>query len=320
MSELRAAVLGSGTMGGQIALVLALAGAETVLWGRRPEALEAAGRAIAVSANWMVEAGLVGEADADAGIARVRRSSDMTEAVAGAGFIIEAVAEDVALKQDILVRAEQLASSEALLSSTTSGISATSLQERLRRPERFAVAHFAQPAHLMRLVEVVAGAATSSETVAAVSAILERSGKLPVLAPDVPGFLWARIQHAILREFVSLVDKGLVTPEACDLVLKEGYAVRLPAMGSFEHADLAGLDLMGSKASAAIWADLSTESHPGNTSVGRLLAEGKAGMRAGAGFYDWSKRDPVAFRRNRDEEIVRRVMLQRGARVVPSDE
>ncbi|QDZ11655.1 3-hydroxyacyl-CoA dehydrogenase family protein [Devosia ginsengisoli] len=320
MSELRAAVLGSGTMGGQIALVLALGGADTVLWGRRPEALDAAGQTIEAAANWMVEAGLLDQPGADAGIARIRRSSDMADAVDGAGFVIEAVAEDAALKQAILLQAEQFALPETLLSSTTSGISATILQERLQHPERFAVAHFAQPAHLMRLVEVVAGDATSTETVAAVSAILERSGKLPVLAPNVPGFLWARIQHAILREFVSLVDRGLVTPEACDLVLKEGYAVRLPAMGSFEHADLAGLDLMASRASAAVWADLSTESQPGNTSVGRLLAEGKAGMRAGAGFYDWSKRNADAFRRNRDEEIVRRVLIQRGARVVPAGE
>jgi 3-hydroxybutyryl-CoA dehydrogenase len=94
-------------------------------------------------------------------------------------------------------------------------------------------------------------------------------------------------------------------------VLKYGYAHRLPAMGSFEHADLAGLDLMGDVAHD-VWPDLSNEQDPDATLVGRLRAEGKLGMKSGAGFYDWTERDADAFRAGRDREIVRRLKILAG--------
>ena len=159
------------------------------------------------------------------------------------------------------------------------------------------------------------GAASSEQAIQTTIGVLQATGKTPVLCPDIPGFLWARIQHAVLREFASLVGKGLVTPEACDTILKVGYASRLPAMGAFEHADLAGLDLINSDAAKAVWADLSNVSDPGETPVGALFEQGKLGMKSGEGFYNWRDRDPEAFKADRDAEIVRRVKINRGGRV-----
>ncbi|MCR9136180.1 MAG: 3-hydroxyacyl-CoA dehydrogenase family protein [Alphaproteobacteria bacterium] len=312
----RCTVLGNGTMGAQIALSLALGGAQTVLWGRRPESLDPSLARVSDAFDFLVDAGLA-KADAKPTVlARISTSSDLASAVQGAAFVIEAVAEDISIKQTILKAAEKAVAGTTMLSSTTSALSATDIQSALERPEMFCVAHYAQPAHLVRLVEIVPGARTDEATTDATTQLMADTDKTPVLCPDIPGFLWARIQHAVLREFATLVGKGLVTPEACDTILKQGYASRLPAMGAFEHADLAGLDLLNGEAAKAVWADLSNVTSPAETPVGAIHAQGNTGMRSGKGFYDWTTdRDPDEFKRQRDEEIVRRVKIQKGAKV-----
>lgn len=302
-------------MGAQIALALALGGASVTLWGRRPGSLNPALNRCVEGFDFLAEQGLIDASRRDTTLAHIQTHPDLEIAVAEKGFVIEAVAEDLASKHDVLSRAEVFAEDDAILSSTTSALSASDIQAGLKRPENFCIAHYAQPAHLVELVEVVPGANTAEEATARTTQLLADTGKTPVLCPDVPGFLWARIQHAVLREFASLVGKGLVTPQACDTILKVGYASRLPAMGAFEHADLAGLDLINSDAAKAVWADLSNVADPADTPVGALLAEGKLGMKSGKGFYDWTARDPDDFKKRRDEEIVRRVKINRGAEV-----
>lgn len=310
------AVLGAGTMGAQIALSLALGGATVTLWGRREAGLTEARQRAAAAFDALAAEGLADPASRGAVLARITTEDDISAAVAEARFVLEAVAEDLDAKRDVLTRAETACPPDAVLSSTTSALSPTALQTSLARPGRFCVAHYAQPAHLVKLVEVVPGDRTNAETTAFVTALLNDTGKTPVLCPDVPGFLWARIQHAILREFADLVGRGLVSPEACDTIMKQGLAARLPAMGPFEHADLAGLDLINSPGARAVWADLSNVADPADTPVGALFAEGHTGMRSGKGFYDWTVRDAEAFKRDRDAEIVRRIKIQAGGDVV----
>ena len=311
----RCTVLATGTMGAQIALSLAIGGAEVRLWGRRAITLPDALTRCEQGFDTLTEHGLAEAGDRKKVLASITTHPELAESVAGSGFIIEAAIEDLQIKQDLLKRAEAVAASEAILSSTTSGISATRLQSALVRPQNFCIAHYAQPAHLVELVEVVPGTDTSESATAETTRILKETGKIPVLCPDIPGFLWARIQHAILREFATLIGKGLVTPEACDTILKVGYASRLPAMGAFEHADLAGLDLINSPASRAVWSDLSRVSDPDETPVGSLHSVGKLGMKSGEGFYDWNERDPAEFLVRRDEEIIRRIKINRGGEV-----
>lgn len=309
------AVLGSGTMGAQIALSLALGGRSVRLWGRRAKALPEALERVATAFDFLVASGLADKEKRASVLALVSIQVDLADAISGAGFVIEAVAEELETKRALLARAEGLAGKDAILSSTTSALSASALQAGLERSENFCVAHYAQPAHLVALVEVVPGNNTSPATTQSVTNLLAQTGKTPVLCPDIPGFLWARIQHAVLREFASLVGQGLVTPEACDTILKQGYAARLPAMGAFEHADLAGLDLMNGAAAKAVWADLSNVTDPAQTPVGDLFQSGRLGMKSGEGFYDWKLRDIDDFKQQRDEEIVRRVKIQKGAKV-----
>ena len=313
--EFNAAVLGTGTMGAQIALSLAMGGACVALWGRRDAAFPDAMDRIAAAWNFLVAEGLAKKDEERGVLERLQCIGDIDSAVEGADFVIEAIVEDLESKKSLLNRAQSASPENALLSSTTSAIRASDLQAGIGRPEMFCVAHFAQPAHIVGLVEVVPGDQTKRATTEAVSGILESIGKVPVLCPDIPGFLWARIQHAVLREFASLVGRGLTTPEACDKILKLGYAARLPAMGAFEHADLAGLDLLNGEAAKAVWADLSNVSDPADTPVGTLFKSGFRGMSSGQGFYDWSIRDADAFKEERDREIVRRTKILAGADV-----
>lgn len=306
---MRAAVLGSGVMGPQIALSLALGGVSVKLWARRPESLTSAINAIADAQNFLVSHGLA-ETTANP-LSLITEARRVADAVADADFILEAISEDLEAKQKLLATAEQSTAADAVLSSTTSAISPSKLQQGLARPENFCVAHYAQPAQLVELVEVVPGRLTSDAATDFTIDLLTSTGKRPVLCPDIPGFLWARIQHAVLREFASLVGQGMTTPEACDTVLKAGYGARLPAMGAFEHADLAGLDLLNGEAAKSVWRDLSNVSDPADTPVGELFARGHTGMKSGYGFYDWNRRDPNRFREERDKEIVRRIRINR---------
>ncbi|SFU14712.1 3-hydroxybutyryl-CoA dehydrogenase [Pseudovibrio denitrificans] len=312
----KCAVIGAGTMGTHIAFSLALGGAEVAVWDRPEADLADSAKRAEQAFDFVVSEGLAKAENKEAVLKRISFTNDMKEAAGPAGFIIEAVLEDIGIKQAVLKQAEEFCSEDAILSSTTSALSATSIQAALNKPSRFCIAHYAQPAYLVKLVEVVPGEQTSEAVTEAVTQLLNDTDKTPVLCPDIPGFLWARIQHAVLREFVCLVDKGLVTPEACDTILKQGYASRLPAMGAFEHADLAGLDLISGDAAQAVWKDLYNVSDPHETSIGKLLKEGHTGMRSGQGFYNWKDRDPDQFKSNRDAEIVRRVKIQAGAKVM----
>ncbi|GHG59101.1 3-hydroxybutyryl-CoA dehydrogenase [Sinomonas cellulolyticus] len=311
LSDRPLAVLGGGTMGSQIAVVLAFSGQDVRLWVRDAAKIDATRRRVDLVMAQLVDNGLCSPTDTEAAAGRLSIRTSLSEAVADAGFVIEAIAEDLAAKQDVLRLAETVCDPTTVLSSTTSALNASEIGAALENPGRFVIAHFAQPAHLVDVVEVVAGASTSEQTVDAVNGLLAGLGKRPVRCPDIPGFLWARIQHAILREFVSLVEQGHATPADCDLILKAGLASRLPAMGSFEHADLAGLDLISGPAAQAVWADLSNASNPADTLIGKLVLEGRLGMKTGEGFYDWTIRDPDEFKRTRDEEIVRRSQINR---------
>jgi len=129
---------------------------------------------------------------------------------------------------------------------------------------------------------------------------------------EIPGFLWNRLQFALLREALALVRDGVASVEDIEAILKYGYGARLPAMGPFEHADLVGFDLMCT-VGAAIWPTLDCSTDPSQGIVGQMMRAGDLGMKTGRGFYDWTSRDPVEFSRQRDLEVVRRVKALRSS-------
>lgn len=309
------AVVGTGAMGSGIALDFALHGLRVNLVGRTAQSLERGRRAIEAALETVVAEGLVSAAAAEAALGRINPTTDRDGAVGDAQYLVEAVPEDLYLKRELFVELDRAAPLDAVLTSTTSGLSPTAIAAGMSRPERFVVTHYAQPAHLMMVVEVVPGERTAPATVELACEILRRTGHLPVVCRDVPGFIWSRLQMAILRECVALVRRGVAKPEDIETVLKFGYAHRLPAMGPFEHADLAGLDLIAAVA-GNVWPDLDCATDPQAGPIGQLVGEGRLGMKSGRGFYDWTERDPEEFRRERDREVIRRLKILRGGRVI----
>lgn len=221
-----AVVIGTGAMGPEIAVALAAAGHRVTLAGRSGAgAREAAARAAALGGD----AAAIGAAGIEAG------------AFAGAGLVVETIAEDLGAKRDLLRRVEPWLSGDAVVASNTSSLRIADLAEAMARPQRLAGLHFLKPAHLTRVVEVVAGPATDEATMAALRDVAARMGKAPLVSADVPGFIWNRIQFAVLRECLHMLEAGVADAAAIDAAMSDGLAPRWMAAGPLATADLGGL-------------------------------------------------------------------------------
>ncbi|HVS10379.1 MAG TPA: 3-hydroxyacyl-CoA dehydrogenase family protein, partial [Planctomycetota bacterium] len=235
----KVAVAGAGLMGAQIGAEYALAGHDVVLITRSPESAKAAlGRAHAAIRGLMAH-GLVAVARGEAALPRLRTSTDLMAACADRDVIIESVAEDLGAKADVLDAAARSAPGASLCSNTSS-IPIGTLGVAARAPERTLGTHYANPAILMPAVEVIPGARTERRHVETIVGLLRDMGKEPILAPDVPGFLWNRLQFALLREAARLVTEHGVSPEDVDAAVKRGIGRRWSLIGPFETMALGG--------------------------------------------------------------------------------
>ena len=265
------AVVGAGTMGAGIARVFADAGAAVRLNARREASLDAAR-----------------ERAGDA----VRMTTDLDEALAGAGLVVETIVEEVEPKRAVLARAEEIAAPDAILATNTSSLSLAEVGRDLKHPERFAGLHFLNPPELVEVVEIVGADRTARETLATLEGWVEELGKAPVVVSlDVPGFVINRLQYALLREAYALVDAGVCTFEDVDRALTHGLGARWAAIGPFETMDLAGLDVHAAVASN-LWPELATTTKP---SASIAAARGRGSIRA-----DF---DPEALRERRDRVL-----------------
>ena len=298
-----ATVIGTGMMGPGIAMSLGLGGVRTTLLSRRQETarhgLEKALSQLAL----LEEHDLVAATEA----ARVRRalsvSTDFDAAIEGADLVIESAPEDMEFKQNLFARMDALAQPAAVLASNTSGLSITAIASRCRRPERVLTTHFWNPPHLMPLVEVVMGDRTDRAVAEAVRELLKRCGKTPVLVrKDTPGQLGNRMQMALVREAVNIVQEGIADAGDVDLAAKTGFGLRMPVYGILEHQDLVGVDL-GASVVDYVTRDLNNE--PGMPLLMRdMLQHGELGVKTGKGFYDWSRKDPEAVKSRRDRFLL----------------
>lgn len=305
-----ATIVGAGTIGPSLALTFALHGYRATLVARRREALDAA-RVEADRAFDELERADLLPAIATGWRERLSFKTDLESSVRGAAIVMDAISEDLAAKQALYAEVEARIGDDALLTSTTSSIPVALLAAHLRRPERFVVAHFANPPHLMPAVEVVPGSATSPQTIERACAFVAALGKEAVrLSRDIPGHIFNRLQFALFREALALVRDGVATPGEVDRVVKHGYALRLPIEGPFEKADLAGLPLMAS-ISRFIFPTLDNSASPDE--LDRLMAEGRSGSKTGRGVYEWRDGEARALINERNAEVIRHLQRMRRA-------
>lgn len=273
------AVIGAGSMGSGIAALFASQGLPVVLVDPVDGALDRA-RAI-IERQLQVYA----PQDAPASLARITMRPDLA-AAADCDLVIEAVPENLALKRKLFAELDGLCKPEAVFATNTSGLSINDIAEAVTRRDRFVGTHFFTPADVIPLVEVVCGDQTTDASVELVMAVLKAAGKRPVrVNQDIPGFIANRIQHALAREAISLLEKGVASAEDIDEVVKWSLGIRLALSGPLEQRDMNGIDVHHAIASY-LYADLENRQTPSDL-LTQKVESGAIGAKAGQGFYTW---------------------------------
>jgi 3-hydroxybutyryl-CoA dehydrogenase len=270
-------------MGHGIAQVAAMAGYQTRLTDASPEALATAISRIASNLAGAVDRSKITKADADNAIARIVTTSDLTTAVRDADLVIEAVAESLAVKEELFQQLDAIVSDEVILATNTSSLSVTRIAEATRRPERVVGMHFFNPVHIMKLVEVIAHAESDPTVVAAAREAAGQMGKTTILVRDAPGFASSRLGVVLGLEAMRMVEQGVASAADIDTAMELGYG---HPMGPLRLTDLVGLDVRLSIAES-----LHRELRDPKFEPPRILREkvqrGELGKKAKRGFYEW---------------------------------
>jgi 3-hydroxybutyryl-CoA dehydrogenase len=287
MTKARIAVVGAGLMGHGIAQVFALAGHEVNITDSLLQNLDTVKSRIAANLRDLGE-------DENAA-ARVLPFVDLAEAVREADYVVEAVSENLALKQKLFSEIERHVRSDTILASNTSVIPITAIMQGLERRERGVGTHWWNPPFLVPLVEVIETQWTSPQTVAATMQLHQAAGKKPAhVKKDVPGFIGNRLQHALWREAISLVEHGICDAKTVDDVVKASFGRRLAVLGPLENADQVGTDLTLAIHDIVLPA---IENRPGPSPyLQELVADGKLGFKSGQGFQKWNPEEQAALR------------------------
>lgn len=280
-------IVGAGLMGHGIAYILARAGHEVRVFDRSEPALASLAERLRKIAD------LFGH-DHTA-LSLISGHNHLADAATGADFAIEAALENLEIKQFIVAELESFLSPEAIIASNTSALPITRIAEKAFHPGRIVGAHFWNPPHLVKLVEIVQGEHSSEDAIARTIALLSNAGHRAVhVKKDVPGFIGNRLQHALKREAIALVAAGVCDAETVDDVVKFGFGQRLAVLGPLEQSDMVGLELTKAIHDTLMPdLDRTNKTHPYLT---ERIKAGHTGMAAGEGFRKWTPDEAAAVR------------------------
>jgi len=279
-------IIGSGLMGHGIALKFAQFGFGVTVFDPNGSSLDTLFDRMRKSLSQMsIPASKIKKV-----VSSVIKSSELLESVQSAELIIEAVPEKLELKQDIFKEIESLAPSECIFASNTSVIPITKIVEKMHDKRRALGTHWWNPPHLIPLVEVIRTKWTDEKNILKTIEVLNKIEKTPVrVEKDVPGFIGNRLQHALWREAISLVENGVCDAKSVDMVIKSSFGRRLSVLGPLENADLVGTDLTLDVHENVLY-DLESNNKPSKLLI-NLVKSGKLGMRNGEGFQKWDIKD-----------------------------
>ena len=294
----RATILGTGTMGPGMGAVLARAGIQVALYDVNADALERSKTGVEIAK------GVLDRLDApkaDGG--DVSFEPDLAKALEGAEVVAEAVPEKLELKQQVIADVEQHVADDAVIASNTSGIPITKMAEGMQHPERLVGWHWSNPPTLIPMNEVIRGEKTSDDAVSTIEELTKRIGYHPVtLKKEVPGFVENRVLYAIMRECLALVDEGVIDEEGLDLCVQWGIGYKLAVIPPIHLLDVAGLDIYTTVASY-LNQDLSDEKGVSSTAQ-KLHDEGRLGIKAGGGFFDYTPEVAQQLQQERAGKLV----------------
>jgi len=291
----RVAVIGAGLMGHGIAQVFAVAGHPVAITDESADAL--------ASVHERVRANLERSGGDPAAADLIELRDSVEAALEDADFVVEAAPENLELKQALFARLSRAASPDTILATNTSVISIGEIAAGADDPARVVGTHFWNPPHLIPLVEVTQAEHTRLDVVERTMVILAGAGKTPIhVKHDIPGFVGNRLQHALWREAIALVDAGVCDAKSVDDVIKQSFGLRLSVLGPLENADLVGLDL-----TLAIHEYVlpHIDRTPGPSPLlRRLVEQGDLGMKTGRGLREWTDDEAQAVRERLFDHLV----------------
>ena len=287
MAKARIAVIGAGLMGHGIAQVFALAGHDVVIYDSIASSLDSAKARILTN---LKELG-----DDQGAMERVTPVADLAQAMREADYVVEAVLEDLPLKQKLFTEIEKYVRPDTILASNTSVIPITRIMEGLKQRDRALGTHWWNPPYLVPLVEVIETQWTSPQAVNFTMKLHADAGKTPAhVKKDVPGFIGNRLQHALWREAIALVENGICDAETVDNVIKSAFGRRLAVLGPLENADMVGTDLTLA-IHKTVLPDIDSRPCP-SPYLENLVREKRLGFKSGEGFRKWSPEQQAILR------------------------
>ena len=252
----------------------------------------------------LLEQGVIEESQIEETIANVSFTESLEEAAQFADVIFECIVENLAVKQDYFKKLDELCPVSTILASNTSAISITEIAEKSEHKERIIGTHYWNPAYLIPLVEVIRTPYVSEETEKGMFELLEGAGKKPVLVKkDVPGFLANRLQHALFREAISIVENDIADPASVDDAIKYGFGMRLGVMAPMEVMDNAGLDLTYA-IHKYLFPNIENTQKPAKI-LEEKINQGELGFKTGKGFQEWTEEEIAASRKNLTEGLIK---------------
>jgi len=294
------AVIGCGLMGHGIAQTFAQKGYSVTMYDTHHSILEKAISQVRSNLDTFIEAGLETEESIKEVLSNIRISLDLRSAVKQAHFVIEAAPEDLMLKMNLFAEMDQYAHEDAILASNTSTLPISQIGKKVIRKERLIITHWFNPPHIIPVVEVVRGEATSQGVFEITYKLLEKIGKKPIkILKEIPGFLINRVQTAMFREILSLLELGVATPEDIDLGVKGSFGFRLAVIGPLQTMDMGGLDLMykGMKYLYP-FIDRSIEVQK---ILGEKIERNELGLKTGEGFFQYEQKEALSLSRHSKE-------------------
>ena len=297
------AIVGGGLMGHGIALVLALHGHAVRITDTLPETRARIPALMGSALATLREAGAAPEGwDADRLSRAVRVEAALEPAVAGAGLVIEAITENPEAKRALFTELDRLCSADTILASNTSYLDVFPLIPKARQA-RALILHWYTPPYIVDLVDVVPGPGTDPAVVSAMADLVRGLGQVPiVLKRFIPGYIANRIQQAISAEVFELLDAGVASPKDVDDAIIHGLSLRIPILGHLAKADFTGLELTQRALANASYAPPPPRTR--SETLDGLCAEGRTGVMAGKGYFDWGGRAPEDLFRERDRKLL----------------